>query len=131
MNRATQPSPPTTRCHTTMLRVRNLDISVPWYVEKLGAAIEHRDRSYKIVEFRTPCGAHVSIWETREHEKLIPASIESPYIVFVTESATNYRNELVRKGVVATPIVKGLGVDIFWFSDPDNNQFCVLQFNYE
>lgn len=131
MSTATQPPLVSTRCHTTMLRVTNLERSIEWFERVLGAKIVHRDPAYRVVEFRTPCGAHLSIWEVRAHERLIPASIETPYVVFVTDDIVEYRRSLEAVQATVSPIVRGMGMDIFWFADPDNNQYCVLHFNPE
>lgn len=131
MSNAPHPATLDVHGHSTVYRVRNLEHSIVWYERVLQIHIIFRDPHLKLVDCRTPCGVNLCLFEIREHEKHTPAGIESAYIVFIVHDVKVYRHRLTAEKVDVTEILDRLGVSSFWFSDPDHNQFCVLQFNYE
>ncbi|MBI5060187.1 VOC family protein [candidate division KSB1 bacterium] len=124
------PHPGGLRCLTTMLWVSDLDRAIQFYEEKLGAGVVRRDHAWNVVALRLPCGADLSIRQDHPGRPVTRAGIAAPYVVFQSDNPERERQAFVAKQIKVTELQQLEGLQLFWFSDPDDNQFCVLQFVY-
>ncbi len=115
----------------TVIRVTDLERSHAWYTQILQLQLEFRDPHYKLIQYRSKCGVPIAIWETREHETLRPADVNSAYVAFRSEDLESARREFESRGAQVGSIQGAPGLRMFWFADPDGNKFAVLQFSPE
>jgi catechol 2,3-dioxygenase-like lactoylglutathione lyase family enzyme len=119
------------RCLTTMLWVTDLERSIAFYEEKIGATVVRRDHAWNVVSLRLPCGHQLTIRQDLPSRSVTRAGLDAPYVVFQTDNPARDRTEFLTRGITVTELQHVEGLFMFWFADPDNNQFCVLQFIYE
>lgn len=115
--------------HTMMLRVTDLAKSREWYEKKIGMTVFHVDTTYKLISLSGNAGNRITLWELREGERPTETSKETAYAVFESTNALADHRVLVARGVEATtPEDTGLGIRLFWITDPDGHRHCVLEF---
>ena len=117
--------------HTTVLRVADLARSRRFYETVLDMQVVYEDIHYKLITLIKPNGesSRLTLWERREHEVPAHTGKECAYMVFFSRDAIGHRAELQRRGGEVGPIEEyPHGLRMFWFSDPDKNQFCVIEF---
>jgi catechol 2,3-dioxygenase-like lactoylglutathione lyase family enzyme len=115
--------------HTTVLRVADLPRSREFYERKLEMQVVYEDAHYRLISLVKGDDSRLTLWELRDHERPTRTGKESAYMVFFSQDALRHHEELLSRGVKVGPIEEyPQGLRLFWFSDPDANQFCVIQF---
>ena len=115
--------------HTTVLRVTNLEESRRWFVEKVGMTVVYEDIHYRLISLELGQGSRLSLWEFRPGEAPTDTTKETAYMVLLSKDARGDHATLTARGVKTDPIEEyERGLRMFWFSDPDNHRFCVIEF---
>lgn len=114
--------------YTTILRVRDLEVSERWYADVLGMKFIYRDLSYPLVSMVGPGGARLTLWKIDEGLSVEPVGYQAAFPTFVTRDVSTTHAELERKGAKVEPVDSGKsGVLFFWVLDPDGHRLLVLQ----
>jgi catechol 2,3-dioxygenase-like lactoylglutathione lyase family enzyme len=110
------------RLDTVCLRVRDIQKSKAWYVEKLELSPVYVDDEAKLVVFDLGGTSSFTIYQLQDNEKSAPAGTAGTFPIFLSESAEQSHKLLRERGVETDPIQEGTGVRFFSFYDPDGNR---------
>lgn len=117
--------------HTTVIRVRDLEQSHNWYIEKLGMREVYRDLRYHLRSYSQGGEPRFTLWELPPGAELVPMSKFGSYLVFFSQTIEADRAALAERGVPVSPVEQENGLRLFWITDPDGNKLVVLQFELD
>jgi hypothetical protein len=106
---------------TTILRVSDVYKSKKWYEEKMELTPQYFDEGEKLVVFDAGQNSSLTVWQIKPGEHLTPSTSSSCYPIFSVDSAQDTRDQLLKKGVKASELIRGNGVIYFHIFDPDEN----------
>ena len=104
---------------TIIVRVRDIETSKVWYLEKLQLNLVYEDRDMKLVVLDPGGPTSLTLWQTEQ-----PLSFRrdtTGYPIFKTPDADRLREKLREAGVAVGDIVQDAQIKYFSFSDIDDN----------
>jgi catechol 2,3-dioxygenase-like lactoylglutathione lyase family enzyme len=114
-----------------ILRVKNLEQSVEWYVNAFGLKPSYRDVQYHLVELTGPTHQRIMLRELSDSHDVQPTHLYSGYVVFLTPDVEAAHAYFTGRGEPVGAVEEYAGVRLFWVTDPDGHRLCVLQFVIE
>ena len=115
----------------TIVRVRDVAVSVEWYRDKLGLEPVHVGSDgpdHPIAAFAI-AGSVISLWQLSPGQQRVRDDNDrNTYVVAVTEGdLAPQRAELEACGVEVGELRRSENNEFFWFYDPDGNRFEVTR----
>jgi len=104
---------------TIIIRVKDIEISKQWYIEKLGLVSEWEDAELKLVVLHTGGPVSVTLWQTEA--PVVSSRDGSAYPIFRTPGAKEAHAAMLKASVKADPVITDHLVTYFRFYDPDGN----------
>ncbi len=104
---------------TIIIRVKNIQASRDWYVNKLQLNPVWEDAAAKLVVLETGGACSLTLWETHALQKAQKESASYP--IFRITDADEARNALMAHGVECGEIIEDESIRFFQFQDPDGN----------
>jgi catechol 2,3-dioxygenase-like lactoylglutathione lyase family enzyme len=104
---------------TVIVRVRNIETSKEWYLEKLGLALLFEDAKMKLVVLDTNSPTSLTLWQTEQTFSVNQNTASYP--IFKTPDADALKQELLNRGIEVGEIIQDEYVKYFLFYDPDGN----------
>lgn len=104
---------------TIIIRVKNIQASRDWYVNKLQLTPIWEDAAAKLLVLETGGHCSMTLWETHASQKVQKES--ACYPIFRITDADEARNALMAHGVECGEIIEDESIRFFQFQDPDGN----------
>lgn len=104
---------------TVIVRVRNIESALDWYLNKLGLKLTWKEENMKLAVLETNGPTSLTLWETGVSGKPNPETASFP--IFKTPDAAKLQQQLTARGIVTGELVKDDYTAYFFFYDPDGN----------
>jgi catechol 2,3-dioxygenase-like lactoylglutathione lyase family enzyme len=117
------------RLDTVLLRVRDIDLAMAWYREKLGFAQPYFDPEERLAVFDLGGTTSLTLWELKSGETLGAGDHARAFPIFAVADARETWALLRDRGVDVGDVVDSGGVTYFTFRDLDGNLLEACQVN--
>jgi catechol 2,3-dioxygenase-like lactoylglutathione lyase family enzyme len=117
------------RLDTVLLPVRDIDLAMTWYREKLGFAQPYFDPEERLAVFDLGGTTSLTLWELKSGETLGAGDHARAFPIFAVADARETWALLRDRGVDVGDVVDSGGVTYFTFRDLDGNLLEACQVN--